>query len=176
MGDTEGIAVSYSLWQLCFSVAWKIIVFQAFHDFCAHTDNTTTTLMGMPSAQRHPVYCRGARCSTGRANTQHAAGAHIHQTNAAQIISNSFESGTTLNHHSQRPANETRVTYLGLELYKPSGTPWPKILPGRCSSEGILGAPHLGTVGVLECTGYCPLTSLQNQHSCVDGNHLPYIH
>ena len=175
LGDTEGITVPYSLWQLCFlhglenncisGLPWLL---------CTHAQHNHDPRGNALSTEASSVF-RGARCSTGRANTQHVAGAHIRQTNPAQIISNSFESGATLSHHSQRPANEIAVTYLGLEFYKPSGTPWPEILPGRCSLEGALGAPHLGAVGVLTSRGCCPLMSLQNQHSCVDRDHLPCI-
>lgn len=75
--------------------------------------------MGLPLTQRHPVYYKGAQSSPvtiDTANTRHLTGTHIYQTNAVQIISNSFESGTTLHYRSQRPEHEIEVIYLGLEL------------------------------------------------------------
>lgn len=54
---------------------------------------------GVPLTQRHPVYGRGAGSSLvtiNNANSQHVMGTHIYQTNAVQILSNSSESGTTL--------------------------------------------------------------------------------
>lgn len=73
----------------------------------------------MPLTQRHPVYGRSAGSllvTIDNANTQHIMGTRMYQTNAVQIISNSSESGTALNDHSQRPENEMEVVYLGLEL------------------------------------------------------------
>ena len=55
-GTQKGSLFPIPSGSYAFSMAWKIIVFQAFHDFCARTHNTTSTLVGTPSAQRHPVY------------------------------------------------------------------------------------------------------------------------
>lgn len=43
-------------------------------------------------------------------------------------------------------------------------------------AQGPFREVHLGAMGVLSSRRYCPLTSLQNQHSCVDENNLPQIH